>query len=541
MCRTFALPYVSFLIIIFKGLILNTPAYGQDIEIESVGTDINIDNDKIVVIKISGDPNDVSEILFNPDIHASDSYDNIQTDFSIFLDNKFIIELNDLQYLYNDEIKTLSFFLRDIEADPTKIHTAILLDDDEYQITPAGNDEWDITLHWQNYGITSAPVVMPPPAELIDFFDRVEFNVYKSSMGDCEYPAVVTSTAFEGTLEEISFEPTVHTFESVGLTSGTYCFQIRYVKNPDNPDNIIIAGSNIIKNVDLTAEYPDIQLQAAHVDQDNEQMFIYAETDDNFIDNYIYELYRGKDPNGLIEVLSKTGSDLDASDLYFTDDPDLTEGPWYYQIRATNPEDDVISTSGTLPSIFLSNLNTSLEEDAFEVTFERNHDANWEYSNFKVMRNGSQVRLLQATDTDIGYSEPLHMADITTAQIVYWLETEINDRTIESNQLKLFVDDIFDAILKSTPKAFRPERGRPGNRYFNIPFPKETEFDDYYMRIYDRHGLMLYQDDEWEHLKGWDGKINGQYAPSGPYIYEVYFKLGSYERAPEPGVINLVR
>ena len=71
------------------------------------------------------------------------------------------------------------------------------------------------------------------------------------------------------------------------------------------------------------------------------------------------------------------------------------------------------------------------------------------------------------------------------------------------------------------PNAITPGSDDP-NAYFTPIFSTETEYE---FTIYSRNGGKIFVTDE--KVRAWDGKLpNGDYAPNGMYVYDLYYKDG---------------
>ena len=65
------------------------------------------------------------------------------------------------------------------------------------------------------------------------------------------------------------------------------------------------------------------------------------------------------------------------------------------------------------------------------------------------------------------------------------------------------------------PTAFSPN----GDGLNDIFFTKGTEMQAYNLKVYTRHGTLVFESDDQK--KGWDGSYEGMELPFGSYIFEV--------------------
>lgn len=85
------------------------------------------------------------------------------------------------------------------------------------------------------------------------------------------------------------------------------------------------------------------------------------------------------------------------------------------------------------------------------------------------------------------------------------------------------------------PTAFTPGTDDI-NAYFTPIFSTETEYE---FTIYSRNGDKIFTTDEERRV--WDGKLNnGEYAPNGSYVYDLYYKDGDGLLQRKTGTVALV-
>lgn len=71
------------------------------------------------------------------------------------------------------------------------------------------------------------------------------------------------------------------------------------------------------------------------------------------------------------------------------------------------------------------------------------------------------------------------------------------------------------------PSAFIPESDIAENRVFK-PIGNSISDEDYLMQIFDRYGGLVFTSSQPDF--GWDGKINGKFAPQGHYAYQITYR-----------------
>ena len=98
----------------------------------------------------------------------------------------------------------------------------------------------------------------------------------------------------------------------------------------------------------------------------------------------------------------------------------------------------------------------------------------------------------------------------------------------------------FAAAVQETkvimPTAFMPDRGIS---YVFKPKSRNLTPEDYQLLIFDRWGKQIFESSQPE--EGWDGKINGQKAPQGNYIYLLRFRDEESQMQTQKGNVLLIR
>lgn len=159
-------------------------------------------------------------------------------------------------------------------------------------------------------------------------------------------------------------------------------------------------------------------------------------------------------------------------------------------------------------------LNTQIRfEDRTQGSFSRE----WDFGNGDYSTQASGVVVYSSTDTAtyqvrlIAYNQA-HCPDTAygTVQVVpefsIWIPTAFTPGT----------DDV--------------------NAYFTPIFSTETEYE---FTIYSRNGDKIFVTDE--EKRAWDGKLkNGDYAPNGSYVYDLYYKDGDGLLQRKTGSVALI-
>lgn len=159
-------------------------------------------------------------------------------------------------------------------------------------------------------------------------------------------------------------------------------------------------------------------------------------------------------------------------------------------------------------------LNTQIR---FEDRTQGSYSREWDFGNGETSTQSSGVIVYSSDDTAtyqvrlIAYNQA-HCPDTAygTVQVVpefsIWIPTAFTPGT----------DDI--------------------NAYFTPIFSTETEYE---FTIYSRNGDKIFTTDE--KIRAWDGKLkNGNYAPNGSYVYDLYYKDGDGLLQRKTGNVALI-
>ena len=159
-------------------------------------------------------------------------------------------------------------------------------------------------------------------------------------------------------------------------------------------------------------------------------------------------------------------------------------------------------------------LNTQIR---FEDRTQGSYSREWDFGNGETSTQSSGVIVYSSDDTAtyqvrlIAYNQA-HCPDTAygTVQVVpefsIWIPTAFTPGT----------DDV--------------------NAYFTPIFSTETEYE---FTIYSRNGDKIFTTDE--KIRAWDGKLkNGNYAPNGSYVYDLYYKDGDGLLQRKTGNVALI-
>ncbi len=426
----------------------------------------------------------------------------------------------------------------------TNFHSTIFLES-------VSSDDEDcavaVNLSWINYTIHDN--LNAPPAPLP--FNTVEVYAYPKSEGVCNLENGILLGSLPQPLWNSNETFTVPE-DMLEMLGETFCFQV--VSIDHDHDEEIRATSNI-RSIPLgELERPDKPVIEYISVMDNERMEILVQADSS--GTFVYRLFRSNDPEAGIEDYDLIAEEEyhDEQILFLDNDvPGFDTGPWYYYVEAKVPGcPDLNAKSEPQSSIFLS---ATLDE-GFDPDFDDALIVELDWLHVHAPPFGNEVYSLvrqiegQTEETVEGFdfgAPPFAdqiAQDLLGGITRYWIAAEWADgaqvETIHSNVAEISFDIL---SLEDIPKAFWPDSGIKENSSFWIDFLIPPDPEHYSLKIFARHGLLIYEETDWQPDEGWDGTLpNGEEAPAGPYVWELrYSEPGSTETIAEKGVVNLVR
>jgi len=158
-------------------------------------------------------------------------------------------------------------------------------------------------------------------------------------------------------------------------------------------------------------------------------------------------------------------------------------------------------------------------------------------------------RIFRKTTTDayieIAAAQQTAYTDNTIADggesgsIIYFVQAVSEDATTgaeitsSSNRVQVGFDSPF-----FVPNAFRPSSGIIKNQIFK-PLSRFSPAGSYLFQIYDRWGKLLFESTDYN--AGWDGKVNGNEAPQGVYLWRYSYNNSEGKTLEDKGTVMLIR
>ncbi len=88
------------------------------------------------------------------------------------------------------------------------------------------------------------------------------------------------------------------------------------------------------------------------------------------------------------------------------------------------------------------------------------------------------------------------------------------------------------------PTGFTPNNDNANDTWVITPLDDTDSFDDAILRIYNKHGVQLFEATGFQH--SWDGRINGDVLPADTYFYTIELNT-AFERKLYKGVVTILR
>ena len=152
----------------------------------------------------------------------------------------------------------------------------------------------------------------------------------------------------------------------------------------------------------------------------------------------------------------------------------------------------------------------------------------------------SQIKTIQwqKENQKVPCDKCFNLADKPLKTLNYKVQGVTIDECIADAELTIFVRQNRDVY---TGNAFSPNSD--GTNDFFLPYFGKSIENASMFRIFDRWGNLVFSQDnlQLDTVVGWDGKINGQEAPYGVYVYLLKVKYIDGREDVIKGEVNLIR
>ncbi len=265
------------------------------------------------------------------------------------------------------------------------------------------------------------------------------------------------------------------------------------------------------------------------------------------------------------EITTESSATINSSSIWRTDSQNSSDLSFYIDLNQTRPgtvnyTDEAVSTNETaywyglmledkcqfpIPEDPTTNAHRSIFLAA-EVINNEQVELNW---NAYEGWSPDHYRIFRKTSTDayieIGSPQQTQYTDNTIADgdesgsIIYFVQAVSEDQstgaeiTASSNRVIVGFDSPF-----FVPNAFRPSSIKSKNQLFK-PLSRFSPAGGYLFQIYDRWGRLLFESTDFN--EGWDGKVNGNEAPQGVYLWRYSYKNSEAKTLEDKGTVMLIR
>ncbi len=313
-----------------------------------------------------------------------------------------------------------------------------------------------------------------------------------------------------------------------------YCFYIAARENSgDNTSN-----SNLsCEVVDIIQPIRDYGIKNISVREDNSVVvdWVWRST----ADLVEYSLNRGDSPDDLLTILTENPtSPLTFENTYLDSDIDPSLNSIYYSV-GTIDGCDTIANSATSSTIFLE--ANALSGNANLITWTPLDIENSIVDFYEIfwLQDGvsTLIGTVEGTESKFLY-ENLEL-DPSESVICYYIVA--NARVILFDESEQFILSRSNEVcVQQNSRVFAPNAFAPEgiNREFRAVVLYEDAVD-FEMEIYDRYGQQIFTSEDVD--EGWDGRINGQGAPQGVYVYHIRITQTNGRTVDKQGNVLLLR
>ncbi|MCF8219782.1 MAG: gliding motility-associated C-terminal domain-containing protein [Bacteroidales bacterium] len=213
---------------------------------------------------------------------------------------------------------------------------------------------------------------------------------------------------------------------------------------------------------------------------------------------------------------------------------------YYYQAFATDSCGQETTKSNVVNNILLEKANIEFMKNRLLW----NEFDGWEGlpSKYDVYRREKEEADFQSVATDLFYNGGSYDDDVsalypTTGDFYYYIKARESNVNSFGNQDSSLSNRI---LIRQESKIYIPNAFTPGGRNpIFKPFNVYVDVSDYHFRIYNRYGKEIFHSKE--PSEGWDGRVDGEKAPVGTYVYILEFTSKNGNSRQLKGSVILLR
>ncbi|MFO8053597.1 MAG: gliding motility-associated C-terminal domain-containing protein [Bacteroidales bacterium] len=304
-----------------------------------------------------------------------------------------------------------------------------------------------------------------------------------------------------------------------GIRTSTTCELCLYHKMPASPDYIYLSSASVDHNSGA------VQLRGI--------------VDTSEIVTGI-NIYRSKQAGAGYQLLT-TLPFAGTKDFDYEDHTALSDSlVYYYQAFAKDSCDREGEASNVLNNILLEGEAVSFMNN--RITWNEFDGWYGQPSKYDIFRIVEPETSFQPVNTDMFYSGGSYVDDVsalaeTSGEFYYYVKAREGDGNPYGIKDSSFSNRVLirQESRVYIPNAFRPEGY---NKIFK-PYNVYMDMDDYRFEVYNRWGEKVFSTNK--PGEGWDGTVNGSYAPAGTYVYLLKFKRKNGKDQTKKGSVILLR
>ena len=394
-------------------------------------------------------------------------------------------------------------------------HQTIFIENISYDIC-----QEKINIQWAEYTITTAigtPDTLESPYDSTIVFTSLNNNDY-----------IIADTV-----------PIGHNYTTYpAMEAGKYCFK---AMSFDTKNPLFTSTSNIKCKTTSTLDLPEFAYlrKASVIDNNYLQLNLYV---DSTVSSQGYIIHRAVGQSEDFLPVDTVLSNL--ANITYIDNADFNRSSYRYYFETLDSCKRPVKLSDTISSIYLFGEAISINENQLQW----NHPEGFPYGvdYYYVLRknlNGNDFIIIDELPGYINnyndYTPPVD-AGYMTSDVVYKIKAvEASGNpygfkdTVASNRAEILHDlEVF------IPNAFKPSSTIEQNRVFK-PIIRNVVPENFRLVVYNNWGQQVFYTDD--STDAWDGKINGNKAPAGAYLYNLTFESHNGKAYHKKGSVMLIR
>jgi len=376
----------------------------------------------------------------------------------------------------------------------------------------------EVKLMWENYQVTTTsgtPVQQPVP------FDSLRVQVSTDGSNFFTYATLPHP--------QPPMNLQIQEYDISGMEPGQYFFRIQAfnsVIGHSSTSNIRSFGFNPPEIKNLAIVYIDIF-------ENSEARISFSASGQT--EEFFYELHRSDEADQNYEMLG-----VSPVISVFSDDPEISDGPWFYNIKAYlkdwECELPATESEGPFSSIFLQ-AESQAKTNEVLLKWEHHFPAGRFFSyDLKVMPLYGQWESVPSfTGMEPGQFIHSIAPGELVGNVIYKMEaTDLSDPAIviSSNYVSAYAEPVL-----YIPNAFRPTSQAEENKIFR-PFFVGFTPEAYQLIVFNRWGQSIFSSTDPD--QAWDGNIGGKAAAPGVYSFLLKYSAPGAQKLERRGVVTLV-